>query len=87
VRRASIVRHMGIRWRWLQPLMCVPYVPTLGPMHPAAVTVGLFADVIEVAGTGRFLSHDKDRRWAGRRTTRCSPGPSPRNLAWFSCRR
>jgi hypothetical protein len=56
---------MGIRWSWLQPLMCVPYVPTLGPMHPAAVTVGLFADVIEVAGTGRFLSYDKDRRWGG----------------------
>jgi hypothetical protein len=47
--------------------MTAPYVPTLGPVHPQAVTPGLFADVIEIAGTGRFLSHDKDRRWAGRK--------------------
>ncbi|MGH3156320.1 MAG: hypothetical protein ACRDNF_07090, partial [Streptosporangiaceae bacterium] len=61
---------MAIRWDWLQPVMTAPYVPTLGPAHPQAVTLGLFADVIEIAGTGRFLPHDKDRRWAGRKDER-----------------
>ncbi len=55
---------MGLRWDWLEPVMTAPYVPTLGPVHPAAVTPSLFADVIKIAGTGRFLPHDKDRRWA-----------------------
>ena len=58
---------MGIRWDWLQPLITAPYVPTLGPAHPAALTPGLFADVIGIAGTGGFLPHDKDRRWASRK--------------------
>ncbi|MGH3283822.1 MAG: GNAT family N-acetyltransferase [Streptosporangiaceae bacterium] len=58
---------MGIRWDWLQPLITAPYVPTLGPAHPQAVTPRLFADVIGIAETGRFLPHDKDRRWAGRK--------------------
>ena len=58
---------MGIRWDWLKPLITAPYVPTLGPAHPAALTPGLFADVIGIAGTGRFLPHDKDRRWADRK--------------------
>ncbi|HEU5389259.1 MAG TPA: hypothetical protein VFV73_25505 [Streptosporangiaceae bacterium] len=58
---------MGLRWGWLEPAMTAPYVPALGPVHRAAVTPGLFANVIEIAGTGRFLPHDKDRRWAGRK--------------------
>jgi GNAT superfamily N-acetyltransferase len=58
---------MGIRWDWLQPLITAPYVPALGPVHPQAVTPGLFQDVIEIEGTGRFLTHDKDRRWGGRK--------------------
>jgi GNAT superfamily N-acetyltransferase len=61
---------MGIRWDWLQRVMTAPYVPTLGPAHPEAVTPGLFADVNEIAGTGRFLPHDKDRRWADRKDER-----------------
>jgi GNAT superfamily N-acetyltransferase len=56
---------MGLRWDWLHPVMTAPYVPAVGPIHPDAVTPGLFADVIEIAGTGRFLPYDKDRRWAG----------------------
>jgi GNAT superfamily N-acetyltransferase len=56
---------MGLRWDWLHPVMTAPYVPALGPVYPDAVTPGLFADVIEIAGTGRFLPYDKDRRWAG----------------------
>jgi GNAT superfamily N-acetyltransferase len=58
---------MGLRWDWLHPVMTAPYVPALGPVHPQAITPGLFADVIAIAGTGRFLPHDKDSRWAGRK--------------------
>jgi GNAT superfamily N-acetyltransferase len=58
---------MAIQWDWLQPLITVPYVPALGPAHPRAVTPGLFADVMGVAGTDLFLVHDKDRRWADRK--------------------
>lgn len=56
---------MAIRWDWLQPLITVPYLPALGPVHPDAVTPGLVADVTRVAGTGRFLPYDKDSRWGG----------------------
>jgi len=72
---------MGISWDWLRPLITAPYVPALGPAHPEAVTGGLFDAVIEIAGTGRFLPHDKDRRWAARkdeqvltRAIACEPG-------------
>jgi GNAT superfamily N-acetyltransferase len=58
---------MGFRWDWLHPLITAPYVPTLGPARPEAIAPGLFADVIGIAGTGRFLPYDKDRRWAGRK--------------------
>jgi GNAT superfamily N-acetyltransferase len=64
---------MGIRWDYLQPVMTAPYVPTLGPAHPAAVTPGLFAEVIEIAETRRFLPHDKDRRWADRKDEQILP--------------
>lgn len=58
--------RIAIRWDWLQPLITVPYVPALGPVHPEAVTPGLLADVTGIAGTGRFLPYDKDLRWGGR---------------------
>src|ERR1700722_798235 len=58
---------MAIRWDWLQPLITAPYVPSLGPVHPEAVTPGLLADVTGIAGTGRFLPYDKDLRWGGRK--------------------
>jgi GNAT superfamily N-acetyltransferase len=70
---AGIVPAMGISWDMLQPLMTVPYVPTLGPAHPQAVTPGLFNDVVEIAGTGGFLPHDKDRRWADRKEEQVLP--------------
>ena len=63
----SIVPAMAIRWDWLEPLLTVPYVPALGPAHPAAVTPALFTDITGIAGTGRFLPHDKDARWGGRK--------------------
>lgn len=42
-----------------------PYVPTLGPVHPDALTTALWSEVIEANGTGAFLPHDKDARWGG----------------------
>ena len=54
---------MRLRWDWLGPLVTVPFVPTIGPVHPDEVGPGLFSDVISVAGTDRFLEYDKDRRW------------------------
>ncbi|NGO67636.1 GNAT family N-acetyltransferase [Streptomyces boncukensis] len=55
---------MRFRWDWLHTVITAPYVPTIGPVHPAALSVDLFADIVEVAGTGRFLPYDKDRRWS-----------------------
>jgi len=83
---------MGIRWDWLEPLITVLYVPTLGPAHPGTVTVRLFDDVIEIAGTGRFLPHDKDRRWAARKdeqvlTAAITQEPGLVLLPTFSARR
>jgi GNAT superfamily N-acetyltransferase len=62
-------------------MITTPYVPALGPAHPQAITPGLFDDVIEIAGTGRFLPHDKDLRWADRKDEQVLPestiqGPS-----------
>ncbi|MBA9001578.1 GNAT family N-acetyltransferase [Thermomonospora cellulosilytica] len=53
-----------LRWDWLSPVVTVPYVPTLGPVHPDALSAELFQAVLDVAGTGRFLPYDKDRRWS-----------------------
>jgi GNAT superfamily N-acetyltransferase len=55
---------MDLSWDWLRPVMRVPYVPTLGPVHPDALTPGLIADVFALAGTARFLPYDPDHRWA-----------------------
>ncbi|MFC8448943.1 GNAT family N-acetyltransferase [Kitasatospora sp. NPDC057223] len=55
---------MRFQWDWLSPVVTVPYVPTLGPVHPAGLGPELFTSVIAMASTGRFLAHDKDRRWS-----------------------
>ena len=55
---------MRFRWDWLGPVVRAPYVPALGPVHPGALSVDLFDDVLSVAGTGVFLPYDKDRRWS-----------------------
>ena len=52
---------MRLRVDWFA---AVPYVPTLGVVHPAAVTQRLLADVVAVNGTGVFLPYDHGRRWA-----------------------
>ncbi|MGH3697285.1 MAG: hypothetical protein ACRDRX_25425 [Pseudonocardiaceae bacterium] len=32
---------MRFQWDWLRRALCVPYVPTLGPVHPAALSAEL----------------------------------------------
>lgn len=55
---------MRFRWEWLRPVLTVPYVPTLGPVHPSVLTEDLFADVLVAAERQRFLRYDKDVRWS-----------------------
>jgi hypothetical protein len=54
---------MRFREDWLADVVRIPYVPTLGPVHPQADLPELFEAVVSVAGTGEFLPYDKDRRW------------------------
>ncbi|MGH8929821.1 MAG: hypothetical protein ACRDZO_04065 [Egibacteraceae bacterium] len=61
---------MRFRWDWLHPVVSVPYVPALGPVHPGALSADLFNAVADVANTGEFLPYDKDRRWFGRKDER-----------------
>ncbi|MFI1843296.1 GNAT family N-acetyltransferase [Streptomyces microflavus] len=61
---------MLFRWDWLQPVLTAPIVPTLGPVHPDALSVGIFEDILRAAGTGIFLPYDKDRRWGGEKDER-----------------
>ncbi|MEU9709218.1 GNAT family N-acetyltransferase [Streptomyces sp. NPDC047967] len=56
---------MFFRWDWLRPQLTAPIVPTLGPIHPDALTIGLFEDTLRAADAGDFLPYDKDRRWGG----------------------
>ncbi|MFE9457527.1 GNAT family N-acetyltransferase [Streptomyces californicus] len=56
---------MFFRWDWLRPQLTAPIVPTLGPIHPDALTVSVFEDTLRAADTGDFLPYDKDRRWGG----------------------
>jgi len=50
--------------------MPVPYVPTLGPVRQGDPIPGLLEAVLDIAGTGRFLPYDKDRRWSARKAER-----------------
>lgn len=58
---------MRLTWDWLLPVIPVPYVPTIGPVHPGALVPALFTDIVNVASTGTFLPYDKDQRWADRK--------------------
>lgn len=53
---------MRLRADWLANALTVPYVPTLGPVHPDTATVELFEAVFTIP-PGRFLPYDKDQRW------------------------
>ncbi len=65
-----IVRDMRFLWDWLRPVISVPYVPTLGPVQPGALSAELFNAVAGIAGTRRFLPYDKDGRWFRRKDER-----------------
>jgi GNAT superfamily N-acetyltransferase len=65
---------MRFRWDWLSPVLQAPYVPSLGPVRPEALTVDIFEDVLSVAGTGRFLPYDKGRRWSSAKDERVIVG-------------
>ena len=49
---------------WLRRVLTVPYVPTLGPVHPDTLTPDLFDEVIAASRAGRVLPFDKNRRWS-----------------------
>jgi hypothetical protein len=59
----SAHRAVPLRWDWLRPSIIVPYVPTIGPVHPDTLGEQVFVDVIAVAATGQVLGCDKDSRW------------------------
>ncbi|WP_438290172.1 GNAT family N-acetyltransferase [Streptomyces sp. HUAS TT7] len=61
---------MGFQWDWLLPYLAVPYVPTLGPIHPDALSAERFNDILNVADSGKFLPYDKDRRWSSTKAER-----------------
>ncbi|MFF5968308.1 GNAT family N-acetyltransferase [Streptomyces collinus] len=54
---------MRFRWDWIEPVLSVPYVPTLGPARPDDPLHAMFEAVVAAAGTGEFLPFDKDARW------------------------
>ncbi|MFJ6515945.1 GNAT family N-acetyltransferase [Streptomyces sp. NPDC091406] len=56
---------MLFRWDWLRPVLTAPIVPTLGPVHPGALSADIFEDILRAANTGDFLPYDKDQRWDG----------------------
>lgn len=58
---------MRFRWDWLSRVVTVPYVPTLGPVHPDTLSLELFRDILAVSRTGRPLPYDKHRRWSDRK--------------------
>ncbi|GGU44471.1 GNAT family N-acetyltransferase [Streptomyces violascens] len=65
---------MRFHWDWMKPVMPVPYVPTLGPVHPACHPADLFEAAADIAGTGRFLPYDKGRRWSTSKAERILTG-------------
>lgn len=52
---------------WLRGVLSVPYVPTLGPVHPDALSPKLFDDVAAASHTGQVLRFDEQRRWSQRK--------------------
>lgn len=57
--------ELPLSWERFAPLVRVPHLPTLGPLHPHALGPQVLREVFAVAGTGRWLAHDKDARWGG----------------------
>lgn len=42
----------------------VPYLPTLGPVHPDMMIAGVMKDILRVASSNDFLPYDKEARWS-----------------------
>ncbi|WP_333762911.1 hypothetical protein [Streptomyces sp. IBSBF 2390] len=61
---------MRFHWDWMEAVMPVAYVPTLGPVRQGDPLSQLFEAVVDIAGTGRFLPYDKDRCWSATKTER-----------------
>jgi GNAT superfamily N-acetyltransferase len=66
---------------WLSNAVTVPYVPTLGPVHPAADTTALFEAVLH-APAGQLLAYDKDARWTDRKDEHVLPRHVQHDTAW-----
>nr|CTQ97461.1 hypothetical protein [Kibdelosporangium sp. MJ126-NF4] len=49
-------------------MLHVPYVPTLGPVHPDTLDLEVFDEVIAATTAGVMLPFDKDRRWSARKS-------------------
>ncbi|MET8980874.1 GNAT family N-acetyltransferase [Streptomyces sp. NPDC004539] len=52
---------MFFRWDWLRPVLTAPIMPTLGPVHPHALTVDLFEDTLRAAVVDRGFLHSQMR--------------------------
>ncbi len=52
---------------WLRRVLTVPYIPTLGPVHPDTFTPALFEEAVAASAAGRVLPFDKDSRWSDRK--------------------
>ncbi|MFD6551640.1 GNAT family N-acetyltransferase [Streptomyces sp. NPDC058398] len=49
---------------WIEPVLTVPYIPTLGPVHRDDPLFDLMEAVVANATTGQVLPYDKDGRWS-----------------------
>ncbi len=52
-----------MRWDFLAPHLTVPYVPTLGPVHPSCLGPALLEEVLSVAHAQQRLRYDPQARW------------------------
>ncbi|OKJ97877.1 GNAT family N-acetyltransferase [Amycolatopsis sp. CB00013] len=55
---------MRFRPQWLRRVLHVPYVPTLGPVHPDTFEPAVFDEVLSAAAAGVMLPFDKESRWS-----------------------
>ncbi|MFC3456092.1 hypothetical protein [Amycolatopsis speibonae] len=55
---------MRFRPQWLRRVLHLPYVPTLGPVHPDTFEPEVFDEVLSAAAAGVMLAFDKESRWS-----------------------
>lgn len=61
---------MRFHWGWIEPVMPVPYIPTLGPVRREDPLPDLLDAVVANAASGRVLPYDKDGRWSATKLER-----------------